>query len=106
MLGVSAVSKADDLCIVRADSLYSQDSLDCSDKEAMEKKYPNINEEAMIFLIRLECATAKKSSSARKKVTLVDGCRPSSFVPSADASLALPPPKRFTRVFKGCASAQ
>jgi hypothetical protein len=100
-----AVSDADDPCIVHADAPYSQDSADCFDKEAMKKKYPNISEEAMIFLIRLECATAKKSSPTRKKESLADSRRPSSFVPSPDASLALPPPKRFTRVLKRSLSA-
>ena len=100
MLAVPTV--ANDPYIIRADVLYSQDSSDCFDKEAMKKKYPNISEEAMMFLFKFESAAARNLTSARKKESLVDGCRPSAFVPSSVSLLELPPPKRFTRVFERC----
>jgi hypothetical protein len=92
-----AVTASDDLCIVRAETSYSQGSVDCFDKDALKEKYPNISEEALIFLIGFKCATSSKSSSAMKKEIVSNGCNPSAMISRPDSGLALPPPKRYTR---------
>ena len=96
------VSDSDDPAVIHAEApcLTSRiDSVDF-DMEAMMTKYPNISEEALIFLARFQGTTANTTSPVRAKPALDDVYISSVIGPIPVSFLALPPPKRFKRVSK------